>query len=62
MDNESRYVNSRLRNFCALEGIHLQNPITFRPQKTSVAAMRIRILKSVVVSCFKLSLLIHQLR
>ena len=29
MDNESRYVNSRLRDFCKLEGIDLQNLVAF---------------------------------
>ena len=46
MDNESRYVNSRIRDFFELEGIDLQNPIAFSPEKTSVATMRIRTLKS----------------
>ena len=31
MENESRYVNLRLRDFFQLEGIHLQNSIAFRP-------------------------------
>ena len=46
MDNESRYVKSRLRDFCELEGIHLQNLVAFSLQKTNVATMRIRTLKS----------------
>ena len=50
MDNESRYVNSRLRDFCELEGIHLQNPVAFSLQKPNVVAMRIRTLKS-MASC-----------
>ena len=50
MDNESRYVNSRLRKFCELEGIDLQNLVAFSLQKTNVAAMRIRTLKS-MASC-----------
>ena len=50
MDNESRYVNSRLREFCELEDIDLQNPIAFSPQKKNVVAMRIRTLKS-MASC-----------
>ena len=46
IDNESRYVSSRLRDFCELEGIDHHNPIAFSPQKSSVATMRIRTLKS----------------
>ena len=33
MDNESRYVNSRLREFCELEGIDLQNHVAFSPKR-----------------------------
>ena len=46
MDNENRYVDSRLKEFCRLEGIDLQNPPAFSPHKTYVLAMRIRTLKT----------------
>lgn len=46
MENESRYVNSRLIDFCELEVIDFQNLVVFSPQKAIFAAMRIRILKS----------------
>ena len=41
MDNESRYVNTRLKDFCKLEGIDLQNPPPFSLHKTDVVALRI---------------------
>ena len=43
-------MNSRLREFCELEDIDLQNPVAFSTQKTSVSIMRIRTLKS-MASC-----------
>ena len=46
MDNESRYVNRRVKDCCRLEGIDLHNPPAFSPLKTNVAALRIRTLKS----------------
>ena len=44
MDNERRYVNKRLKEFCKLEGIDLQNPPTFSPHMIDVVALRIRTL------------------
>ena len=40
MDNESRYVNKRLIEFCTLEGIDLQNPPIFSSHKIYVVALR----------------------
>ena len=45
VDNENRYVDRKLKNFCRIEEIDLQNSPTFSPHKTNVAAMRIRTLK-----------------
>ena len=50
MDNESRYMNRRLIDFCRLEGIDLQNPPAFSPHKIDVATLRIHTLKS-MASC-----------
>ena len=50
MDNESRYVNIRLKDFCKLKGIYLQNPPAFNPHKIDVAKLRIRTLKSMEVA------------
>ncbi len=50
VDNENRYVDKKLRDFCKLEGIDLQNPPAFSLHKTDVATMRIRTLKS-LASC-----------
>ena len=50
MENESRYVNRRLTDFCTLEGIDLQNPPAFSLHKIDVAALRIHTLK-LIVSC-----------
>ena len=50
VDNENRYVDRKLKNFCRIEGIDLQNSPTFSPHKTYVAAMRIRTLKT-MASC-----------
>ena len=50
MDNRTKYLNRRLKNFCRLEGIDLQNTTPFSPHKTDVAALRIRTLKS-MASC-----------
>ena len=36
MENESRYVNSRLGDFCELEGIHFQNPVAFSLRKKNI--------------------------
>ena len=41
VDNENRYVDRKLKNFCRIEGIDLQNSPAFSPHKTDVAAMRI---------------------
>ena len=38
MDNGTRYLNRRIRDFCRLEGIDLQTPAPFSPHKTNVAA------------------------
>ena len=46
MDNERKYVNKRLKDFCRLEGIDLQNPPAFSPCKTDVATPRKQTLKS----------------
>lgn len=46
MDNESIYVDRRLKDFCKLERIDLQNPLAFNLHKIDVAALRIRTLKS----------------
>ena len=46
MDNESRYVNTRLKDFCKIEVIHLQNPPTFSLHKKIVVPLRIQTLKS----------------
>ena len=45
MENENRYVDRRLRDFCKLEGIDLYNPPVFSPHKTDVATLRIQTLK-----------------
>jgi len=50
VDNENRYVDRKLKNFCRIEGIDLQNSPAFSPHKTDVAAMRIRTLKT-MASC-----------
>ena len=50
VDNENRYIDRRLKNFCRVEGIDLQNSPAFSPHKTDVAAMRIRTLKT-MASC-----------
>ena len=50
MDNGSTYVKRRLKDFCNLEGIDLQNPPAFTLHKIDVAALRIQTLKS-MVSC-----------
>ena len=50
MDNETRYVNRRLTDFCRLEGIDLQNLAPFSLHKIDFAALRIRTLKS-MASC-----------
>ena len=41
MENESRYVNRRLKDFCKLERIDLQHPPSFSPHKRDVVALRI---------------------
>ena len=46
MDNEIIYVDTRLKDFCKLEGIDLQNSQAFSSHKTDVAALRIQTLKS----------------
>ena len=46
MDNENRYVDHKLRDFCRLEGIDLQNLAPFSPHKIDIAALRIRTLKT----------------
>ena len=50
MDNGSTYVNRRLKDFCRLKGIDLQNPAPFSLHKTYVSALRIHTLKS-MASC-----------
>ena len=50
VDNENRYVDYKLRDFCRLEGIDLQNPTLFSMHKRDVAATRIHILNT-IVSC-----------
>ena len=50
MDNGTRYLNTRLIDFCILEGIDLQTPATFNLHKTNISALRIYTLKS-MVSC-----------
>ena len=50
MDNENKYVDRKLQDFCRLEGIDLQNPLAFSLHKIEVAAMRIRTLKT-MASC-----------
>ena len=50
MDNESRDVNRRLKDFFRLEGIDLQNPLAFSLHKKDVTTLRIHTLKS-MVSC-----------
>ena len=46
MDNENRYVDKRLKDFCKLVGIDLQNPPAFSLYKIDVATLRIRTLKT----------------
>ena len=41
-------MNKRLKDFCRLEGIDLQNPQTFSLNKIYVVALRIHTLKSMV--------------
>ena len=53
MDNERRYVNKRLKYFCRVEGIDLQNPPAFSPHKINVVAFRIRTLKSMAICMIK---------
>ena len=50
VDNENKYVDRRIRDFCRLEGIDLQNPTPFSPHKTDVASLRIHTLKT-MASC-----------
>ena len=50
VDNENRYVDRRLRDFCRLEGIDLQNPAPSSPHKTDIVALRIHTLKT-MTSC-----------
>ena len=50
VENENRYVDRRLRDFCRLEGIDLQNPAPFSPHKIDVTTLRIRTLKAMQVS------------
>lgn len=41
MENKRRYVNKRLKEFCKLEGIDLQNPLAFSLYKTYVGVLKI---------------------
>ena len=50
VDNENKYVDRKLKNFCRIEGIDVQNSPTFSSHKTDVVAMRIRTLKT-MASC-----------
>ena len=50
VDNENRYVDCKLRDFCRLEGIDLQNLAPFSPHKINVATLRIHTLKT-MASC-----------
>ena len=50
MDNERKYVDKRIKDFCKLEEIDLYNPPAFSPHKTNIAALRIHTLKS-MASC-----------
>ena len=50
MDNERKYVTKRLKGICKFEGIDLQNPPAFSPQKIGVATLRIKTLKT-MASC-----------
>ena len=50
VDNENRYVDHRLRDFCKHKGIDLQNPAPFSLHKIDIATLRIHTLKT-MVSC-----------
>ena len=60
VDNENTYVDKRLKNFCRIVGIDLQNSPAFSLHKTDIAAMRIRTLKTIASCMIKAkSLILH---
>ena len=55
VDNENRYVDKRLKEFCKLKGIDLHNPPAFSLHKTDIVALRICTHKT-MASCMAKSL------